>query len=107
MHLQGDGRGIVCLGEATVMAQDFQEWEIGRRGPIGDTAPLQVGEAPVRQAATKFSEKPRLANAGFPHNAHDLSLAVFDLRQPLVQRRKDASSANEWTQGMPEVVRQR
>jgi hypothetical protein len=91
----GDDIGRVGLDDSTIAAQHVQDKEVRNLGAPGEAAPLDPGEASLRELPAKLEQQPRFADAGLADHPNCATLAAFGLHQKIVEHRELAFAADK------------
>src|SRR5439155_25429422 len=79
-------------------AHDVDEGQVGYRGAVGETTPLQVGEPTPGYALSELVQQTRLAHARLGDNSDHLSVSPLCLREEIVEVGHLARAADELSQ---------
>src|ERR1700757_2027364 len=80
--------GDVDLNNSAIAAQQIKKEPIWDCGAVGNTPPLDPGDASLGDLVVEFGKEPGLADSRLANNTGRLAATVFDLLQKIVQNRE-------------------
>ena len=93
--LLGNGLGRVSLADPAGRPRHVEHGHVRDGRPVGEAAPLEIGDATVRQAVAELEQEPGLADAGLPDDPDGLSPALRDGGEEVLQGLELSVAADE------------